>query len=382
MKILVVTNIPTPYRIAFFNVLNNKLKEGSGALKVLYCAKNEPDRHWEIDLKEQNFEYSILNGQHLNAKGLYLHFNYGVLKETKSFDPNYILYAGSWNMPTVMLSVLFNTYFNNTYKKIFWSEGHDGSILHKKGFVPKIRKYIQNKFDVFAVPNSRSEKYLFESLNLDVKPIVILPNTVDGAFFSKPENWSIGDSNKIKEHFNIPIHSKLIIQVSQIEDRKGIVELVSFWNKLSDIQKDNYHLVVVGEGSLKEKMIQKGKEESVQSIHFLGNQKKEQVRDLLFSSDIFLLLTKNDPNPLTLIEASFAKLPIITTKFAGNCNEIVTKNNGVVVNEITFEEFEKAFILVKNLSEMGNGVHSFENATRFFDIELVAENFVDQLNKI
>ena len=382
MKILVVTNIPTPYRIAFFNVLNNKLKEVSGELKVLYCANNEPDRHWEIDLKEQDFEYKILNGQHLNIKGLYLHFNYDVLKETKSFHPDYILYAGSWNMPTVMFSVLFNKIFKKPYKKIFWSEGHDGSILHKKGLVPKIRKYIQNQFDVFAVPNSRSEKYLFERLNLDVKPIVILPNTVDGAFFSKPENWTITNSNKVKENFSIPIDSKLIIQVSQIEDRKGIVELVSFWNKLKDNQKGNYQLVIVGEGSLKEKMIQKCKDENIRNIHFVGNQKKEQVRDLLFSSDIFLLLTKNDPNPLTLIEASFAKLPIITTKFAGNCNEIVTKNNGVIINEITFEEFENAFVFTKDISGNGNGIHSFENASRFFDIELVAKNFINQLYKI
>jgi glycosyltransferase involved in cell wall biosynthesis len=102
----------------------------------------------------------------------------------------------------------------------------------------------------------------------------------------------------------------------------------------------------------------------------------------LFSSDIFMLLTKNDPNPLTLIEASFAKLPIITTKFAGNCNEIVTKNNGVVINEIAFEEFENAFVYAKDISSNGNGIHSFENASRFFDIELVAENFIYQLNKI
>lgn len=382
MKILVVTNIPTPYRIAFFNVLNKKLKEVFGELKVLYCANSEPDRHWEIDLKEQNFEYKILKGQHLNIKGLYLHFNSAVLKETKAFNPNYILYAGSWNMPTVMFSVLYNNFFKKPYKKIFWSEGHDGSILHKKGLVPKIRKYIQNKFDVFAVPNSRSEKYLFERLNLDIKPIVILPNTVDGTFFSKPERWTTSDSNKIKEHFNIPIDSKIIIQVSQIEDRKGIIELVSFWNKLNNNQKGNYHLIIVGEGSLKEKMIQKCKDEAIHNVHFSGNQKKEQVRDLLFSSDIFMLLTKNDPNPLTLIEASFAKLPIITTKFAGNCNEIVTKNNGVVINEIAFEEFENAFVYAKDISSNGNGIHSFENASRFFDIELVAENFIYQLNKI
>jgi glycosyltransferase involved in cell wall biosynthesis len=349
---------------------------------VLYCSSNEPDRHWDINLKEQNFKYKILKGQHLNIKGLYLHFNYTVLKETKSFNPTYILYAGSWNMPTVMYSVLYNTLFKKPYIKIFWSEGHDGSILHKKGLVPKLRKYIQNKFDVFAVPNSRSEKYLFEFLNLDIKPIIILPNTVNGSFFTKPMTWSSNDSNRVKEHFGIPIDSKMIIQVSQIENRKGIVELITFWNKLKREQKENYHLVIVGEGSLKEIMFQKCKEKSINDIHFLGNQKKEQVRDLLFSSDIFILLTKNDPNPLTLIEASFAKLTIITTKFAGNCNEIVTKNNGIIINDITFEEFENAFVLAKEISSKGNGIYSFENVSLFFNIEWVALNLINQLKKI
>ncbi len=83
MKLLVVTNIPTPYRIAFFNVLHAQLIKIGGSLKVLYCSENEPDRHWEINLKEQQFEYEILNGFHQNIKGLYLHFNPSVLQKNK-----------------------------------------------------------------------------------------------------------------------------------------------------------------------------------------------------------------------------------------------------------------------------------------------------------
>lgn len=382
MKLLVVTNIPTPYRIAFFNVLNRALKNASGELKVLYCANNEPDRHWKIDLNEQNFEYKILKGFHLNIKNLYLHFNLSVIKETKSFNPTHILYAGSWNMPTVMLSLLFNSFFKKRYKKIFWSEGHDGSILYTKGLIPIIRKFIQNKFDAFAVPNSRSNKYLFEDLKLNPKPTVLLPNTVNGVFFTKPETWTQLDSNKVKKQFGLPENSKIIIQISQIEDRKGIEELVSFWLKLNENQKEDYQLVIVGEGSLKNKMIETCREKNIVDVHFLGNQQKEQVRDLLFSSDIFILLTKNDPNPLTLIEASYSKLPIITTKFAGNCNEIVFEKNGVILNEISFKEFEKAFKLVKEYSNIRNGVYSFENVSNFFDIELVAKNFINQLKSI
>jgi glycosyltransferase involved in cell wall biosynthesis len=378
MKLLVITNIPTPYRIAFFNVLHAQLQKIGGSLKVLYCAKNEPDRHWEINLQEQQFDFEILNGFHKSIKGLYLHFNPSVLNKTAAFQPDYILYAGSWNMPTVVFSVLFNSLFNTKYKKLFWSEGHDGSILHNNGIIPVIRKFIQNKFDGFAVPNERSKSYLFELLGLNKKPIAILPNTVDGAFFTKPETWNIENSNRIKTEFNIPTDSKLLIQVAQIEDRKGVNEIVEFWEKVSN--KENYHLVLVGEGSLKNELIQKTHSDS--TIHFLGNQTKEKVRDLLFSSDIFLLLTKNDPNPLTLIEASFAKLPVLTTRFAGNCSEIVVGNNGVVMNEINFDTFDKAFQNIKNFVTQENGVISYENVKLNFDIEKVGFNFIQQLQKI
>lgn len=378
MKLLVITNIPTPYRIAFFNVLHTQLQTIDGTLKVLYCAKNEPDRHWEINLQDQKFDYEILNGFHKSIKGLHLHFNPIVLKKTNQFQPNYILYAGSWNMPTVMLSLLFNSFFYKKYKKVFWSEGHDGSRLHDSGIVPVIRKFIQNKFDAFAVPNERSTSYLFQLLGLNKKPVAILPNTVDGDFFTKPTLWNVDNSNAIKSEYTIPHDSKIIIQVAQIEDRKGVIEIVSFWEKLSN--KENYHLVLVGEGSLKKELIQKTKSDA--TIHFLGNQTKEKVRDLLFASDIFLLLTKNDPNPLTLIEASFAKLPILTTKFAGNCNEIVVGNNGVVMNEINFDTFEKSFHTIKSLAELENGSISYENVKTNFDIENVAIHFIKQLQNI
>ena len=145
--------------------------------------------------------------------------------------------------------------------------------MHKSGIVPTIRKFIQNKFDAFAVPNERSKSYLFEILGLKKKPIVILPNTVDGDFFTKPETWNIENSKEVKLEFNIPHNSKIIIQVAQIEDRKGVFELVSYWQKLQ--HKENYHLVFVGEGSLKNKLI--AENQSDNTIHFLGNQTKEKV---------------------------------------------------------------------------------------------------------
>jgi glycosyltransferase involved in cell wall biosynthesis len=375
MKLLVITNIPTPYRIAFFNVLCQKLTSENNQFKVLYCSDSEPDRHWTINFSEQKFDYKILRGFHYTIGSFFLHFNPSVLKETKNFNPDFILYAGSWNMPTVILSLIFNFIFNKKYIKIFWSEGHDSSILYKTGVVPKIRKLIQNLFDGFAVPNERSKTYLFDILKLRKKPIFILPNTVDGSFFTKSNNWSNKDSRRIKEKFKLSVDSKILIQVAQIEDRKGVKELVEYWQKITN--KNNFQLVLIGEGSLKNELIIATK--SIKSIRFLGNKSNEDVRDLLFASDVFILLTKNDPNPLTLIEASFAKLPILTTRFAGNCNEIVIGENGIILDEITFDNFKIGFEKICEFSLLKGGDVSCINAQKNFDINVVSSNFVLQL---
>lgn len=375
MKLLIITNIPTPYRIAFFNVIHNQLLSENGTLKVVYCANNEPDRHWKINLEEQQYEYEILKGIHLKLGGLFLHFNPSILKVTKTYSPDIILYAGSWNMPTVMYSLLVNYYLKKKYTKIFWTEGHDGSIIHKKGLVPLLRKFIQNKFDGFAVPNRRSEKYLFNQLKLNIKPIIFLPNTVDGVFYSKPLDWNEQKTIEIKRKFNIPINSKIAIQVAQIEDRKGVIELTNHWSKLSNIT--NYHLILVGEGSLKENL--KKEFSNNNFIHFLGNQPKEIVRELLFASNLFILYTKNDPNPLTLIEASYASLPLVTTVFAGNCNELILNKNGVILENHDYELFSEKLLEIINSDLETMGSNSFENVKENFDIKIVSRNLLKQL---
>jgi glycosyltransferase involved in cell wall biosynthesis len=154
-----------------------------------------------------------------------------------------------------------------------------------------------------------------------------------------------------------------------------VKDLVQYWQKMTD--KNNFQLVFVGEGSLKDELMNMTK--SNKSIYFLGNKSKEDVRDLLFASDAFVLLTKNDPNPLTLIEASFAKLPILTTRFAGNCDEIVIGENGVVLDEISFVNFERSFIKIKEFSSNEGGSISFKNAEQNFDINKVAKNLIFQM---
>ena len=58
--LVILTNIPTPYRTAFFNILNKELKNIEMEFHVLYCAKTEPRRFWDFKKEEQDYSFSFL----------------------------------------------------------------------------------------------------------------------------------------------------------------------------------------------------------------------------------------------------------------------------------------------------------------------------------
>jgi glycosyltransferase involved in cell wall biosynthesis len=91
-------------------------------------------------------------------------------------------------------------------------------------------------------------------------------------------------------------------------------------------------------------------------------------------------LTKNDPNPLTLIEASYAGLPIITTRFAGNCNELVFEGeNGFVLDEIEFQSFSDAVTKLNTLLNVRDASEiSTQNVICNFDVFNVATSLIEQ----
>ena len=56
-KILVITNIPNPYRIPLFAELSRQLKVEGMDLKVIFAAMGYKRRQYKIDLEKCGFEF-------------------------------------------------------------------------------------------------------------------------------------------------------------------------------------------------------------------------------------------------------------------------------------------------------------------------------------
>ena len=378
-RLVFLTNIPTPYRCAFYNELAETSARNGVGLTVLYCARTEPNRHWQISPSAFLHDAVFLDpGFHLMIRGAYFHLNLGVGLELRGLQPDLVVCAGPWNMPTNWLAL--RTARAIGAKVLFWSEGHADSVRNPAGPVAWMRRRFLRAYDAYAVPNRRSGDWILGEARQD-KPIVLLPNTVDGEFYRRCD---ARERQLARNRLGIPASTRLLVQVSALEPWKGVRELLAAFLSLRCDLVAGAMLVLVGEGSLRSDL-----ERDVDAVgcgdrvKVVGHVDGELVREWLMAADAFVLNTFRDPNPLAPIEASFAKLPLLLSARAGNHDELLNPATGFSIADpsnpggVLERFFETEW---SQLSAMGEA--AYENTARTFAIDSVCAALLEQLDTL
>ncbi len=316
--LVVITNIPTPYRTAFFNAVAEESSRRAIGFKVLYCAKTEPGRHWPYEPEKMLHAHEILRGFHPSLTGIHAHLNPGVLAEIHRFKPDTLLVAGSWNTPTMLLAGL--NVLSLPCRRIFWSEGHADAALHQAGPIAWLRRRVYRRYDGFAVPNARSGEWALAQAG-EPKPIIHLPNAINVAPFIRP---SAGAKAAARQRFGLPLTGRVLVQVSALTARKGVLPLARAFLALPPEVRSGATLLFVGDGDQRPELVVAAAA-SGGAIRVLGQLAPDEVREALWAADAFILNTLQDPNPLAPIEAAAAGLPIVLSRKAGNVTELVER---------------------------------------------------------
>lgn len=370
--LVVLTNIPTPYRTAFFNVLNKRLAKQNISFHVFYMGKTEPRRFWDFQPEENYYEYTFLKGFHPTFNNYYPHINPTVVRQIRKLNPQWILLAGSWNAPSVIHVLLKRDTLKA--KTIFWSEGHYDAQIYKSTIIDVARKYVYSKINAFVVPNKRSEAYI-KSYNSDV-PIGFLPNTVNEEFFS---TGHLQQKELLRSEFNICNDERIVLTVATVNNNKGSLELIKGYAALTSAQQSKLKVIFIGTGDYLEKVQVFKNENNLHNVFLLGQKDAEQVRTYLHMADFFILPTKLDSNPLTPIEASFMRTPLILSKFAGNHAELLNNDTGFSLDEITPEAIHKVLVQVLEMSGEqieAMGAAAYHNVKNNFSRLSAAENLI------
>ena len=373
MSLVVLTNIPTPYRTAFFDALAEAAACAGKRFHVLYCAKTEPGRHWPYEPAKMKHAHTVLRGFHPSLTGISAHLNPGVLAELNLLKPDTLLIAGSWNTPT-MLTAGLNIY-SPAPRRFFWSEGHADAALHKSGLIAWLRRRVYRTFDGFAVPNSKSAEWAIAQAG-SPRPIVALPNAINAAFFKRPS----GDTrSQARAKLGLPEKGRVLVQVSVLNARKGVLPLAKSFLGLPVVERAGARLLFVGEGEQRS-ALESLAASSAGTIRLLGQLPPEDVRQVLWAADAFVLNTRLDPNPLSAIEASAAGLPIVMSAAAGNVGEIVeAPDAGFVIRDPADPtETWRAVLSASDEQLAAMGARAALNAQRF-DAPAVARSLIKQL---
>lgn len=348
MKVLFLTNIPSPYRVAFFQELG-KLCD----LTVLYEKETADDRNekWmESSLKKEDTYRKVF----LKAvkKGVDNAFCPSVIRYIKdrSFDE---IIVGVYSTQTGMYAIQYMKRHNIPY----WISCDGGMAKNEGGLKYKIKSFFLSGAKGYFSPSQVSDQYLmyygarkesvfrypFTSLMQDD----ILERTV-----------THDEKSKLRKKLHVT-EEIVLLSVGQFIHRKGydlllkaMKEVNESVEKLRKIETDQdgkeIGLYIVGDHPTEEYLsIQK--ELGLTNVHFVAFKRKEELAEYYKMADLFVLPTREDIWGLVINEAMAKGLPVVTTdKCVAGLELIQNGMNGQIVKSDDIPAIKDAVLFWAN----------------------------------
>jgi len=162
------------------------------------------------------------------------------------------------------------------------------------------------------------------------------------AFYTIPNGietlpYKINQTKKLeyRKKYGIKDNSIVILFRGRFEVVKGIIEFCRAIIKLLESFSEKIETIVVGDGTLKGEVNSIVKDKS--QIHILGWQPKNLIHELYILSDIFVIPSKFEALPITIVEAMNAGLHIVFTPVGGMVEILGRYSNKTQISESTVD---------------------------------------------
>ena len=325
IKILFVTNIPSPYRVDFFNELGKYCD-----LTIVYGGKTAKDRNenWKAN-NAINYREVYLKSIRV-TNGLF--FSPCVIHEFKN-KYDYII-LGGWTSPTNILSILYLK-----IKRMKFGIEADGAFVKNDNFIKKMIKSFFIKSADFWLSSGKITNEYFIHYGAQAQRVFEYPFTsvLKKDIITHP----LSNEKKcaLREEFqlyDICKECKIIITVGSLIYRKGFDILIDAMQYCSQ----KCELLIIGTNPTQE-YLDLVKKLGLQNIKFINFMPKEQLKRYYQLSDLFVLPTREDIWGLVINEAMANGLPIISTDKCIAALELVKENGFIVPAESARELADK-----------------------------------------
>ena len=352
MKVLFLTNVPSPYRVQFFNELGTKCD-----LTVLYQKKSSSERNsnWVAECKNT---YRSIFMRGINAK------------VDNAFCPEVIKYLNKKYDAIIICGIsspteIFAIEWCKLKKIRYCIEGDGAFAKCGKGIKEKLKYHLISGGSLFFSTCKEHEKY-YEYYGADISKIYKYRFSSLLARYILEEKITQSEKNKLRVKLGMK-NRKIILAVGQFIYRKGFDVLLRVAIHLGD----DYAIYIVGDQPTQD-YLDIIHDNSIKNVYFVGFKTKDELKSYYLAADIFVLPTREDIWGLVINEAMAFGLPVITTDKCNAGLELVRNGiNGYLITTDSEAELKEAIIKTAREAEFlgKNALNIIRNYT--------IENMVD-----
>lgn len=294
MRVLCLTNVPSPYRVDFFNELGK-----SADLTVLYERRSAADRdiNWKGN-EHKNYRAIFLRGLRIGNDAS---LGFDCIKHLKQRDYDILGILG-YSSPTSMLAI---TYCRANHIPYFISS--DGALMKQESSLKKrVKSYLIGGASAWLCTGSSVVDYL-KLYGAEEERTYIYPFTSLHTQDILESPLSVAEKSRVRHKLGI-MEPQMVLSVGRFIQTKGFDVLLRAGSTLSG----NAGIYIIG-GEPTEEYLSLKHELGLDNVHFGGFKSKEELKEYYMAADIFVLPTREDVWGLVINEAMACGLPVVTT---------------------------------------------------------------------
>lgn len=362
LKILIITNLPVPYKIDFYRELS-KFHD----ITVIFEGKRTQSQKFDWNDKKEDCFKSIYLSDLIENKVYFKVIKY----LNHKFD---MIFITAFHTPTGILSLL-----TLKFKRIKYIFEMDGAFPQTKENPIKylLKKFLIKGAQRYFSPCKETDAYL-EQYNVPKNLIIRYPfaSYKEADILTAP--LSTKEKEIIKSQLGIK-EPKIIISVGQFIPRKGHDILIKALKLIND---SNIGCYIIGDKPSNEYMALKEKYK-LYNLHFVDFMNQKDLAKYYQAADIFTFPTREDIWGLVVNEAMSNGLPVITTNRCNAGLEMINTQNGYIINvEDSKELANKILYLLNNNEKRISMSHYAIKTAKQYSIESMTKTHINIIEKI
>jgi glycosyltransferase involved in cell wall biosynthesis len=357
MKILVFHPALAPYRVDFFNALNNFFEAS-----FYFSLKNVSDQKFDQEnLKSLcNFTCNYISG---GFEFFGRSFRFGVFKIINLEKPDIILCAEYGQI--TLLVFLYNKLFNTSIKVYTMSDDSIDNSISRKGIRSIFRNTISRNIDGIIFASEEVAIWFKQNISSAVN-VLSFPVMHSDLALRKIYNKSIIEANKNIEKYDLS-GKKVVLFVGRLVEVKNLYFLIKCFSSIAD--KD-CRLVIVGDGDLNLALNLYAKQLGVdEKIIFTGRKEGTTLYNWYTIAQIFVLPSTYEPFGAVVNEALTGGCFVLCSKLAG-ASSLINESNGVLFDPMDeMDLINKLDIAIKNCKPLDNKIEQLRDNKMLFSFE-------------